>query len=385
MIRRWRRWSAPQRAELWARFKAGETLKEIAAALGRHPGTVQSVVEAAGGCAPRGRMRARWALQATERETLARHVETGAGVREMARLLGRAPSTISRELTRNGGRAQYRAFAADARAWQQAARPKPCRLAQCQRLRRLVARKLARDWSPAQIAGWLRRTYPSAPELHVSAETIYRSLFIQARGVLKRELTAHLRSQRAHRRAQTAARQPTRRGHLAGVVSIRERPAEAHDRAVPGHWEGDLLLGAGQSAVATLVERRSRYVQLVRVPNKETAAVVDALIHAVRRLPRQLMATLTWDQGKELAQHHRFTLATDVAVYFCDPRSPWQRGSNENTNGLLRQYFPRGTDLRPYTQPQLDAIARRLNTRPRQTLDFRTPAAVFNEAVALTG
>ncbi len=378
------RFTAAQRAVLWARFKAGDTLAEIAAALGRHPGTVQNVVRAAGGCAPRARQRAAGALTAEERETIARCLETGLGVRAIARLLGRAPSTVSRELTRNGGRARYRAVSAETRAEQQAARPKRCRLARGGRLQRLVAGKLARDWSPAQIAGWLYRTYPSAPELHVSAETIYRSLYVQARGALKKELTAHLRSHRVHRRAQAAAGRPSRRGQIVGAISIAERPPAAEDRAVPGHWEGDLLMGAGQSVIATLVERHSRYVHLVRVSSKETTAVVDALIREVRRLPGQLMATLTWDRGHELAQHQRFAVATDVAVYFCDPQSPWQRGSNENTNGLLRQYFPKGTPLSGYTQRQLDTVARRLNTRPRQTLEFRT-AEVLNDAVALTG
>lgn len=380
-----RRFTPAQRAALWARFTAGDTLAEIAGALGRHPGTVQNVVQAAGGVAPRARRRAAWALTASERETIARLVETGAGVCAMARGLGRAPSTVSRELARNGGRAQYRAVAAEGRAWQQAARPKRRRLARAARLRRLVAAKLAQEWSPAQIAGWLRRTFPTTPALYVSPETIYRSLYVQARGVLKQDLTRHLRSARPHRRAQAAAARGSRRGQIVDAVAISARPPVVQDRAVPGHWEGDLLMGAGQSVIATLVERHSRYVQLVRVSRKETTVVVDALIRAVRRLPGQLMTTLTWDRGHELQQHRRFSVATDVAVYFCDPRSPWQRGSNENTNGLLRQYFPKGTDLRGYTQRQLDAVARRLNTRPRQTLDFRTPAEVFHDALALTG
>ena len=385
MGKRRTRFTAAQRAVLWERFKAGDTLAAIAAALGRHPGTIQNVVRAAGGVAPRPRQRAAWALTPEERETVARLVETGASARTIAARLDRAPSTISRELARNGGRAHYRALAAETRAWQHGARPKPTRLAQSARLRRLVAARLAQDWSPAQIAGWLRRQYPQTPQLHVSPETIYRTLFVQARGALRRELTAHLRSHRAHRRAQAAAGRGTARGQIVGAVSIAARPPEAADRAVPGHWEGDLLVGADQTVIATLVERHSRYVQLVRVASKETAVVVDALIRAVPRLPGELMRTLTWDRGHELQQHARFTVATDVAVYFCDPRSPWQRGSNENTNGLLRQYFPKGTDLSGYTQRQLDAVARRLNGRPRLTLDFRTPAEVLDDAVALTG
>lgn len=385
MARRRSRFTAAQRAALWTRFTAGETLTEIAAALGRHPGTVQNVVQAAGGVAPRPRQRAHWALTPEERETIARGLERGAGVRALARALGRAPSTISREVARNGGPARYRAVAAEARAWRHGARPKPTRLGQSARLRRLVAARLARDWSPAQIAGWLRRQYPETPALHVSPETIYRTLFVQARGALKRELTAHLRSHRTHRRAQAAAGRATRRGQIVGAVSITARPPAVADRAVPGHWEGDLLMGADQTVIATLVERHSRYVHLVQVASKETAVVVAALIREVRRLPGQLMRTLTWDRGHELQQHARFTVATDVQVYFCDPRSPWQRGSNENTNGLLRQYFPKGTRLDGYTQRELDAVARRLNGRPRQTLAFRTPAEVLSEAVALTG
>jgi IS30 family transposase len=328
-------------------------------------------------------------LSLAEREVIARLHAERTSVRAIARGLGRAPSTISRELRRHAGpegrSAGYDAARADARAWARARRPKPCRLAQCARLRQCVATKLAQDWSPSQIAGWLRRTYPQRPELHVSAETIYRTLFIQARGALKTELTAHLRRHRPLRRPQAAAARPTRRGQIVGAVSIAERPPEVEDRALPGHWEGDLLQGAGQSVIATLVERHSRYVHLVRVSSKETAMVVDALIREVQRLPGQLIATLTWDRGHELQHHQRFSLVTDVQVYFCDPQSPWQRGSNENTNGLLRQYFPKGTDVSGYTQRQLDAIARRLNGRPRQTLDFRTPAEVLHDAVARTG
>lgn len=379
------RFTPAQRAVLWTRFKAGDTLAEIAAALGRHPGTVQTVLQAAGGIAPRARQRAAWALTVEERETIARLVDTPTSVRAIARTLGRPPSTVSRELARNGGRAHYRAVAAEARAWQQGARPKPTRLARAAPLCALVAEKLAADWSPGQIAGWLRRMYPTTPSLHVSPETIYRTLFVQARGELKRELTAHLRTQRPRRRAQAAAARPSRRGQIVDAVSIRERPPAAADRAVPGHWEGDLLMGAGQTVIATLVERHSRYVHLVEVASKETAVVVAALLREVRRLPGQLMTTLTWDRGHELQQHRRFTVATDVQVYFCDPQSPWQRGSNENTNGLLRQYFPKKTRLDGYTQADLDAVARRLNTRPRQTLDFRTPAEVLHDAVALTG
>jgi len=382
----WTRLDPSTRAQLWARFKAGDTLEAIAAALARPVGSIQTVVAKAGGCAPAPQRRAQGALSLADREVIARLHAQAQSAHAIARVLGRAPSTVSRELRRNTGPGEvYDAARAERRTWARARRPKPCRLAQHARLRRVVAGKLAREWSPAQFAGWLRRTYPRQPDMAVSAETIYRTLFVQARGALKKELTAHLRSHRPHRRAQAAAGRPTRRGQIVGAVSIAERPAEAEDRALPGHWEGDLLQGAGQSVIATLVERQSRYVHLVRVPSKATAVVVDALIREVKRLPAQLMTTLTWDRGHELQQHQRFTMATDVQVYFCDPQSPWQRGSNENTNGLLRQYFPKGTDVSGYTQRQLDAIARRLNTRPRHTLDFRTPAEVLHEAVALTG
>jgi IS30 family transposase len=384
MARRWRRLTPEERAHLWARFKAGDTMAQLAAALGRSPGAVQRVVEAHGGCAPPARCRSSTTVTLSERQTIERLVRQQAGIRAIARVLSRPPSTVSRELRRNGGRDGYDAARADRWAWARARRPKPSRLAQCRRLRHLVAAKLAQQWSPAQIAGWLRRSFPHAVALHVSAETIYRSLFVQARGALKKELTTHLRSHRTHRRAQQAAGRGSRRGQIVGAVSIAERPPEVDDRALPGHWEGDLLMGARQTVIATLVERSSRYVHLVRVPTKETAVVVDALIREVRRLPGQLIATLTWDRGHELQQHQRFSMATNVQVYFCDPQSPWQRGSNENTNGLLRQYFPKGTDLSSYTQRQLDAVARRLNTRPRQTLDFRTPAEVLHNAVALT-
>ena len=303
-------------------------------------------------------------------------------------MLGRSPSTISRELQRHGARTGqqrgYHAVTAERRAWQAARRPKRCRFATHRRLRRVVARKLAAQWSPAQIAGWLRRTYPTDLTMQVSAETIYRSLYVQARGALKRELVAHLRRGQSVRHHQGRAK-PGGRSTIVDAVAISARPPESADRAIPGHWEGDLLAGSGQSYIATLVERASRFVVLVKVDGKDSATVVNALIRRVRRLPAGLMASLTWDRGSEMAQHQRFTVATDVAVYFCDPYSPWQRGSNENTNGLLRQYFPKGTDVSRYTQRQLDAVAVKLNARPRQTLGFQTPAEFLAERVALTG
>jgi IS30 family transposase len=291
--------------------------------------------------------------------------------------LGRAASTLSRELRRNGGRDRYRAATSDRRAWDRALRPKPCKLASNEPLRLIVASKLEGNWSPEQIAGWLKRAYPDDEAYRVSHETIYRSLFVQARGVLKKELQAHLRSQRAIRRSRHATGKGDQRGSIVDAVSIRERPSSVEDRAVPGHWEGDLLCGSSNSHIVTLVERHSRYVMLAKVPNRESRSVVTALIEHTQSLPGELCRSLTWDRGKEMAEHKRFTMATDVAVYFCDPQSPWQRGSNENTNGLLRQYFPKGTDLSRHTARDLRAVAHALNTRPRKTLGWKTPVEVL--------
>ena len=377
--------SASERNELWRRWREGESLTDIARALERALAPIQRMVEAEGGIGRVARCRSRLALTTAEREEISRGIAGGESVRGMAHRLRRAPSTISREFRRHGGWRQYRAQTADRRAWARCRRPKVCRLATRPALRRAVAAQLTQQWSPQQIAGWLRATYPGDAEMQVSHETIYRSLFIQSRGVLKRELLQHLRRQRRYRHARAATRVGHHPGHIVQAVSIRERPAEVEDRAVPGHWEGDLLEGAKGTYVATLVERQSRYVLLIRVPNKETGTVVRALAKRVQRLPPGLMKSLTWDRGTELAGHRAFTVATNVQVYFCDPQSPWQRGSNENTNGLLRQYLPKGTDLSHHRQAQLDAIALRLNTRPRMTLGFRTPAAKLAEIVASTG
>ena len=300
-------------------------------------------------------------------------------------VLGRAPSTVSREIARNGGYDSYRASVADERAWGRAQRRKPCRLSRCPRLRQLVEDKLADDWAPQQIAGWLKYTYPDDESLHVSHETIYRTLFIQARGALRKELVQYLRSGRTIRRSAKASRKGHGKGQIEGMISIRERPASVEDRALPGHWEGDLIAGSNNTYIATLVERHSRYVMLARVSNKKTETVINALIEHAHQLQRELYETLTWDRGLEMADHKRFTLATDITVYFCDPRSPWQRGSNENANGLLRHYFPKRTDLSVHSQEHLDLIAAKLNRRPRQTLGFETPAERFNACVASTG
>jgi IS30 family transposase len=381
MGRRRRRLSGADRREIWQRWRQGESLRAIARALERRPTVVHKVVAATGGFAPVRRHRSARVLSLAEREEISRGVATGQSARQIATRLGRAPSTVCRELARHGGRGRYRAAGADAVAWAQARRPKRCKLAAVPRLRRLVAGKLQEDWSPEQIAGWLRQTFPEDEQLHVSHETIYRTLFIQARGVLKRELQQHLRSQRTVRRARTATRSGQHRGQIVDAVSIRSRPAEVADRAVPGHWEGDLLAGSANSHMATLVERQSRFTLLVKVRRRDTATVVAALTRQMRTLPTALRRSLTWDRGLELAQHRAFTVATNVQVYFCDPQSPWQRGTNENTNRLLRQYFPKRTDLTVHSQAYLNRIAQRLNERPRKTLGYKTPAATLAAAL----
>ncbi|MCZ4344378.1 IS30 family transposase [Sphingomonadaceae bacterium G21617-S1] len=366
--------TSAQKVELWERWKQGQSISAISRALERRNKTgVQRIVALHGGIAPLPRCRAALALRLEEREEISRGIAAGLSIRSIARLLDRSPSTICREIDRNGGLRAYRATRADKQAWERALRPKRCRLACHGRLRWRVAQKLALEWSPQQIAGWLKRQYPDDPAMQISHEAIYRSLFIQSRGVLKKELMAHLRTHRQMRLAK-GAKAGHGQGQIVDMVSIRERPAEAEDRAVPGHWEGDLLTGANDTHIATLVERHTRFTMLVKLQRKDSATVVAALAHQICKLPEELRRSLTWDQGKEMARHHSFTMATDVQVYFCDPRSPWQRGSNENTNGLLRQYLPRGTDFSRFSQSQLNAIAMRLNQRPRKTLDFETPA-----------
>jgi IS30 family transposase len=337
--------TSAQKAELWGRLKQGQSISSISRALDRRNKTgVQRIVSLQGGIAPSARRRAVSALGLAEREEISRGIAAGLAIRAIARSLGRAPSTVCREITRNGGTQTYRAARADKQAWERALRPKHCRLAYSARLRWRVAQKLALQWSPEQISGWLRREYPGDPSMRISHEAIYRSLFIQSRGVLKKELTAHLRTKRQMRLAKGAQRR-TGQGQILDMVSIRERPAEAEDRAIPGHWEGDLLTGANDTNIATLVERHSRFTMLVKLARRDSATVVAAVAKQIGTLPEELRRSLTWDQGKEMARHKSFTVATDLQVYFCDPRSPWQRGSNENTNGLLRQYFPRATNL----------------------------------------
>ena len=320
-----------------------------------------------------------------EREEISRGIVAGLSLRSNAATLGRAPSTVSREIKRNGGRRRYRANSADQAAWDRAHRPQSCKLVRNRALARIVASKLQLQWAPRQIAGWLKRTYPNHENYQVSHETIYKSLFIQARGALKKELLQHLRKTRAMRRSRHKSLKGEGLGQITGAVSIRERPASVEERALPGHWEGDLIIGSNNSQIATLVERHTRYVMLVRVKSKDTKTVINALIKHAHKLPRELYKSLTWDRGKEMADHKRFSLDTNVKVYFCDPQSPWQRGSNENTNGLLRQYFPKGMDLSNVNQNRLNAVARRLNERPRKTLEYRTPAERFSQCVASTG
>ncbi len=375
-------YSAAQRAEIWDRWQRGELMSSIGRAFDRQSSSVFSVISPTGGIRPPDRKRSKRALSLREREEISRGLNVRQSLRAIARQLGRAPSTISREVLRNGGLAAYRATASDQAAWDRALRPKTCKLACHPSLARAVSSKLLRKWSPEQIAGWLKRTFPGEPDKQVSHETIYRSLYIQARGVLKKELLEHLRARRTVRRSRHASLKRNGLGQVKDAVSIRDRPPSVEDRAVPGHWEGDLIGGSKNSYIATLVERQSRYVMLVKVANKDTESVISGLIKQSKRLPKELYKSLTWDRGKELADHPRLTMAMDVEVYFCDPQSPWQRGSNENTNRLLRQYLPRGTDLSVHSQAKLSAIARKLNERPRKTLQYQSPAEKFAQCVA---
>lgn len=347
-------------------------------------GTLRTLLQATGGRQPVEPRRSERHLSLGEREEISRGLVAGHSCRTIAGSLGRAPSTVSREIARNGGLDRYRACDADRAAWQRARRVKAAKLVTAPSLRQLVEAKLRLRWSPQQIAGWLRRAYPGSPELRVSHETIYMSLFVQSRGALRKELTRYLRTRRMVRRPH-AGQVTTGQGRLTQALNISARPAEAADRAVPGHWEGDLLLGGRNSAIATLVERTSRFTMLVRLPDgRASEPVLSALAGCIATLPQQLVRSLTWDQGKEMAQHARFTLDTGLQIYFCDPSSPWQRGTNENTNGLLRQYFPKGTDLNHVSQDDLDAVAAELNGRPRQTLGWASPSEKFDEAVAST-
>jgi len=379
------RYTEEQKAEMWDRWQQGESLTSIGRVFDRPSSSIFGQLSPTGGIRPPPRTRSRRVLSLSEREEISRGLANDLTLRDIATQLDRSASTISREINRNGGYDDYRAVEADQAAWDRARRPKLCKLAQNRPLSRIVARKLQQMWSPEQIAGWLKTEYPGQECNHVSHETIYRSLFVQARGVLKKELLQYLRREWAIRRSRHASLKKDGLGQIANMAKISERPASVEDRAVPGHWEGDLIGGSKNSYVATLVERNTRYVMLAKVKNKDTESVVSALIKQSKKLPTELYKSLTWDRGKELSDHERFTLETNIDVYFCDPSSPWQRGSNENTNGLLRQYFPKGTDLSVHSQAKLNAVARQLNERPRKTLGFETPASRFNACVASTG
>jgi len=374
-----------QKALMWERWQKGDSLQQIAQLFDRYHPSIEGILARTGGIRTAQRHRSRLALTLSEREEISRLVVAGHSIRFIAKKLGRAASTIGREVNRNGGREDYRASRSDQAAWDRAHRPQPCKLVENRMLAHVVADKLRSQWSPQQIAGWLKCVYPDNGDYQVSHETIYRSLYIQARGALKKELLAHLRRTRVMRRSRHHTQKTDDHGRITDTVSISERPACVEDRAVPGHWEGDLLCGSHNSQIATLVERQTRYVMLVKVASKDTETVTNALIKHARKLPQELYKSLTWDRGKEMAGHRHFTLATDIKVYFCDPQNPWQRGTNENTNGLLRQYFPKGTDLSVHSQARLNAVARRLNERPRKTLGFQTPAERFNACVASTG
>jgi IS30 family transposase len=369
--------------QAWELLGAGSDCPSVARSLGMNVDTVRALEAETGGVRPRPRRRSERVLSFEEREEISRGIALGFTLTDIAMQLGRAPSTISREIAHNGGRAKYRAHRADKRAWDCARRPKPGKLATCPRLRREVERLLEKRFSPRQISQWLARMHPEDPELAVSHETIYQSLFVQGRGALRKELHQALRSGRAIRRprARSAKKRTSR---IPDMVMISERPAEVEDRAVPGHWEGDLIVGSKASAIGTLVERQTRFVMLLKLGNRTADEICRAMTKKIRTLPAELRRTVTWDQGNEMALHRQFTVATGVQVYFCDPHSPWQRGSNENTNGLLRQYFPKGTDLSVHSLAELNRVARQLNERPRETLGWLTPLEKMREVVATT-
>ena len=378
-------YSEAQKALMWERWSQGDSIREIAQIFDRSHPSIRPIFYDAGGIRPAPRVRNRLALTLAEREEISRGVVAGHSLRTIASSLARSPSTVSREIRRNGGSEAYRAGAADKAAWAQARRPKACKLALNRALARIVADKLKQLWSPEQIAGWLKYTYPDEASYQVSHETIYRSLYIQARGALKKELLAHLRRTRVMRRSRYFTQKTENHGRISDAIPISARPPSAEDRAVPGHWEGDLICGTNNSQIVTLVERQTRYVMMAKVNRRDSETVIKALVKHAQSLPKELYTSLTWDRGSEMADHPRFTVATDIKVYFCDPQNPWQRGSNENTNGLIRQYFPKGTDLSTHSQAKLNAVARQLNERPRKTLSFETPAQRFGQCVASIG
>ncbi len=371
------------KALIWDRYKQGDSLHDIAKMFDRYHSSIMPTIYQTGGFRPPIRKRRASSLTLNEREEISRGLATNQSIREIAKRLSRASSTTSREILRNGGSSQYRAAKAEDEAWTRALRPKSCKLIDSPSLCILIAAKLKRAWSPKQIARWLKRQYPEDQEMHVSHETTYKTLFIHTRGRPKEELQKCLRTKRAVRRSRTASTKGKGLGQIPEAVSISERPPCVEDRAVPGHWEREFIQGSKNSFIATLVERHSRFVMLAKVSNNRTSTVVPALIEQAGKLPKELYKTLTWDRGSEMTNHKAFTVATDIKVYFCDPKSPWQRGFNENTNRLLRQYFPKGTDLSVHSQQKLSSIARQLNELPRKTLNYDCPAERFKQCVAL--
>ena len=376
--------SPEKKSEVWTRWRRGESFSEIGRAVGKAPGSIYTILQLYGGITPPTRQRSKLALSLEDREEISRGLASNISLRQIAKIIARAPSTVSREVKRHGGRKNYRAILADDRARHRSRRPKICKLEQEPRLKEIVSEKLSLQWSPEQISGWLKREYSEDETMKISHETIYRSIFIQSRGVLKKELTKHLRTGRRMRQSKKYNTKGVTRGQIVNGLSIRERPQEVEGRAIPGHWEGDLIAGSGNTHIATLVERQSRFTILVKIDGKDAATVTSALTQHVQKLPSILRKTLTWDRGMELAFHKKFTDETNIQVYFCDPKSPWQRGTNENTNGLLRQYFPKKTDLSIHSQERLSNIALLLNQRPRKTLNFVTPVEKIWESVALT-
>lgn len=371
-----------QKTLIWDRYKQGDSLHDIARMFDRYHSSIAPTIYSTGGIRPPERKRHPCSLSLPEREEISRGLAAKKSLREIAKSLSRSPSTVSREIRRHGGIKRYRANKADKQAWENTKRPKPCKLKESPTLCFEVARKLQRGWSPEQIAGWLKREYANNQEMQVSHETIYKTLYIQARGALKKELQKCLRTQRVVRKSKFTSLKGKGLGGIVDAIPISERPASIEDRAIPGHWEGDLIEGSKDTYIATLVERQTRYVMLAKIPNRKSATVIAALIKQAKKLPKELYKSLTWDRGAEMAEHKEFTVATNIQVYFCDPKSPWQKGSNENTNRLLRQYFPKGTDLSVHSQQKLSSIARQLNERPRKTLNYETPAERFNQCVA---
>ena len=381
-MRRRRAFTESEKTEIWDRIEAGQTPASVAAVFGRYPSAIRALQQASGGVRPAPRRRRAGSLRLSEREEISRGLSAGLPLRSIAGALGRAPSTVCREVRRNDGPTRYRACVAERTAWRRGRRPKAAKLAICQRLRDVVEAKLELRWSPQQIASWLPSRYPADLEMRVSHETIYLALYVQGRGALRRELHHALRSGRALRRAKKSL--PNGQGKIPNMVLISERPAEVEDRAVPGHWEGDLIMGSRKTCIGTLVERTSRYVMLLKLEKNTAEQVRTAMSAKILSLPAELRRSVTWDRGTEMSQHLQFTVDTGVHVYFCDPKSPWQRGTNEYTNGLLRQYFPKGTDLSAHSPAALDAVARELNERPRQTLGWMTPLERLAQLVAMT-